>query len=493
MASANVRVRRAVAALAATLLAGLPAGFTPAPAAAASAVVVVGANAYETSQIVERAGGDIGRVLDVVGGVSARLTAREVRSVVASGLQVVPDAEARVTSTGFDKHGNLVQLDALNPAANDASAGSGVGVALLDTGVAPSPEFADRVITGPDLSGENDGVDRFGHGTFMAGLIVGSETGVAPGAHVVSVKVAGRDGITSLSNVLDAMDFVIETRDETDTRILSMSLAVEAIGPWFVDPLAIATEVVTASGILVVTASGNQAGTVSSPGIAPSALTVGASDHNDTATQSDDVVTPWSGSLGTKPEVLAPGAGIISVRAPGSTIDAAYPAARIGDRHFRGSGTSMSTALTAGAAAVVAEQAPDATPAELKSMIVSGSRPIAGGRAVDLRGAERVAADLTSVPLTPVIADGSTVTWTGTRWAGTRWAGTRWAGTRWAGTRWAGTRWAGTRWAGTRWAGTRWAGTRWAGTRWAGTRWAGTRWAGTRWAAADFGVLSEPT
>jgi hypothetical protein len=102
----------------------------------------------------------------------------------------------------------------------------------------------------------------------------------------------------------------------------------------------------------------------------------------------------------------------------------------------------MATALAAGAAAVVAEQAPDATPTELKSMLVRGARPLGATREVDLRGAEKLAKDEVAVPTAPVVGDASAVTWTGTRWAGTRWAGTRWAGTRWAGTRWAGTRWA---------------------------------------------------
>ena len=471
------RTRLLLAVTALTALLG--ATFAVPAAAAARPVIVMGTDSASTAVAVTRAGGEVDRALDAVRGVSAEVTADEQRALEAAGLTVVADVEATVTSTGFDKQGGLVQLDALNPSSNDRNVGAGVGVALVDTGVAPSTEFGDRIAIGPDLSGEGDGIDRYGHGTFMAGLIVGAETGVAPAAHLVSVKVAGRDGSTSLSTVLDGIDWVVETRDEFDTRILSISLAVPPFVVAPLDPLAIAAAYATDNGLLVVTAAGNDAGSVTSPGIAPSALTVGATDHNDTATMSDDAVAEWSGSSGSKPEVVAPGAPAVSVRAPGSTIDEQYPAARVGDTHFRGSGTSMATALTAGAAAVVAEQAPDATPAELKSMLVNGAKTIAGGaRAVDLRGAEKVAATMTTVP------DDGTATGSGTGWTGTSWTGTSWTGTRWAGTSWTGTRWAGTRWAGTRWAGTRWA-----GTRWAGTRWAGTRWAGTRWAAAIF----EPT
>ncbi|HVM07993.1 MAG TPA: S8 family serine peptidase [Acidimicrobiales bacterium] len=461
------------------LVAGSPA--VPVTAAPAKAVIVVGVDGHDTSRAVERAGGEVERVLDVVGGVAATLTERAVRAVEDAGYDVVSDVPARVTSTGFDKQGRLVQLAALNPSSSNRTVGAGVGVALLDTGVATSPDFGDRVAIGPDLSGEGDGIDRYGHGTFMAGLIVGSETGVAPAAHLVSVKVAGRDGSTMLSTVLDGLDWIVQTRDEFDTRIVSISLAVDPFAVASIDPLAIAVEFLTARGMLVVAASGNTAGMVAAPGIAPSALTVGATVHNDTASTSDDVVAAWSGANGTKPEVVAPGAAIISVRAPGSTIDTVFPGARVGDRRFRGSGTSMATALTAGAAAVVAEQAPDATPSELKSMLVRGARAIAGGaKTVDLRGSEKIAAE-TVVVDTTLVGTGvtGTITWTGSRWAGSRWAGTAWSGSRWAGSRWAGSRWAGSRWAGSTWSGSRWAGSRWAGSRWAGSRWAASEFVST--------------
>ena len=462
---------------------------------APSPVVVLGTDAAHTAAAVGRAGGSVDRILDSVGGVSAQLTADQRRALEGAGLRVVADSTASVTSTGFDDAGDLVQVAALNPlAADDAAAGAGVGVALLDTGVAAVAGIADRMAEVVDLTDEADGIDRYGHGTFMAGLIAGQGTGAAPGAHLVSVKIAGADGTTSLSTVLDGVDFVVETRDEFDTRILSLSLGVEAMGPWAADPLAIAAEYASAAGILVVTAAGNEAGRVTSPGIAPSALTVGATDHHDTATTNDDTVAAWSGSAATKPEVVAPGEAIVSLRAPGSTIEALHPSARIGDDQFRGSGTSMATALAAGAAAVVAEQTPDATPRELKAMLVVGAEDLGTGvRTVDIQGAEQLAASLQlNRPAGPVVDGGRPVSWTGSSWSGTRWTGTRWTGTRWTGTRWTGTRWTGTRWTGnswtgTRWAGTRWTGTRWTGTRWTGTRWTGTRWTGTRWAASHFG------
>jgi serine protease AprX len=155
----------------------------------------------------------------------------------------------------------------------------------------------------------------------------------------------------------------------------------------------------------VVTAAGNQAGGVTAPGLDPYVLTVGALDPTGTS----DPVPGWSGSgpdtAGRpKPDLLAPGVGLVGLRAPGSTIDLANPAARVGGSYFRGSGTSMATALVAGAAAAVAAAHADWGPDEVKAALVATARtpggpgrsgppgPASGGPgALDLAGALRVA------------------------------------------------------------------------------------------------------
>jgi serine protease AprX len=199
-----------------------------------------------------------------------------------------------------------------------------------------------------------------------------------------------------------------------------------------------------------------------------------------TVTRSDDRRPTWSAQTPetAKPELLAPGVSTDSLRAPGSTIDLQYPSARVGTAYFKGSGTSMATALTAGAAAVLAAEYPDASAPTLRRALIGGGDkiPSAVGVAVNLIRAE----DATVNPSAKELGRSSYAGITGTpdelAWAGTRWAGTRWAGTRWAGTRWAGTRWAGTRWADAVWADQQWAGTRWAGTRWAADRWTSAGW-----------------
>jgi serine protease AprX len=483
--------------LAASVLVAALAPMASAAAAGSSESVVVLAGSTEAAAAaVHNAGGTVTRELPIVGGVAARADAAALARE--TGVAVVPDAAMHVTSNDFSPSADSPQFASLHVGPRwSPDAGEGVGVALLDTGVADVPGL-DHVIRAADFSGDNDGIDHYGHGTFMAGLIAGGDgLGVAPGATIVSVKVAGRDGSTSLSQILEGIDFVVAHADDYGVRVLNLSFGADMPMSWRADPLSAAVEAAWASGITVVTSSGNDgAGTVTSPGRDPWVLTAGAADTNGTATTADDAVPSFSGS-GTrarvaKPEVVAPGVDVVSLRVPGSYLDGAYPAARVDDHWFRGSGTSMATALTSGAAAVVVWGHPDATPDDVKGALASTADPVSGSAAgaVDLGAALDATADPAWWQSAPA-ADGSDsdfgpvdrMPWTGTRWSATRWSGTRWSGTRWSGTRWSGTRWSATRWSATRWSATRWSATRWSATRWSATRWSATRWSATRWSS----------
>jgi len=208
------------------------------------------------------------------------------------------------------------------------------------------------------------------------------------------VKVARADGSTTVSRVIAGIGWVVVHRDAYRIRVLSLSFGVDPPVPYAENPLDAAVEAAWASGITVVAAAGNEgSGRVTSPGDDPYVITVGATDTAGTARRSDDVVPTWSSSeqFGTysKPDVVAPGVSVVSLRAPGSTIDVTHPEGRVGNTYFRGSGTSMSTALTAGAAAVLIAKHRGATPDDVKGALVDGAAPTAGGaRAVDIAGAE---------------------------------------------------------------------------------------------------------
>ena len=173
-------------------------------------------------------GGTTNLALDLIGGVGGHRAGRQIAQLEAEGLAVSPDVtgpggvgqlRSRVRGAGTQR--TDTQVPAIDPTAAAADAGRGVAVALVDTGVANTPDLSGRLVRGPDFSGEGDGIDHFGHGTFMAGLIAGDGTasaaaggpvhkGIAPGATVVSIKVAGADGTTSLSKVIAGIGWAVD-------------------------------------------------------------------------------------------------------------------------------------------------------------------------------------------------------------------------------------------------------------------------------------------
>ena len=223
------------------------------------------------------------------------------------------------------------------------------------------------LVRGPDFSSEGAdrelaGLDTFGHGTHLAGLIAGHDPlngfqGIAPGARVVSVKVAGADGVTSLAQVLAGMNWVREHRDDPglNIRVLNLSLGTTDEADYRRDFLAWAAEQLWKDGIAVVASAGNEgagAHVLDMPAADPYVIAVGATDTGATPDPADDRVADFSSRSALRgPDVVAPGTGVVSLRVPGSTLDEEFPGARVGDGFFRGSGTSQAAAVVSGLAA----------------------------------------------------------------------------------------------------------------------------------------------
>jgi serine protease AprX len=272
--------------------------------------------------------------------------------------------------------------------------GDGVTVASIDTGVTPTPNLGGRLLARVDLTSERDGVDRFGHGTHIAGVIAGDGTtsleafeGSAPETALVSVKVAGWDGATDVSTVIAGLQWVVSNRARFNIRVVNLAWGTDATRGYGVDPLDRAVERAWEAGLVVVVSAGNQgpaAGTITKPADDPFVITVGAADTNGTATRLDDTIAPFS-SIGptadglAKPDLLAPGVSIVSDRAVGATIDAFRPTARLGATMFKGSGTSQAAAVVAGVAARMLDVDPTLTNDEIKGVLTAtADRRLAG-------------------------------------------------------------------------------------------------------------------
>ncbi|MGZ5380113.1 MAG: S8 family serine peptidase, partial [Mycobacterium sp.] len=307
--------------------------------------------------------------------------------------------------------------------------GAGIGVALIDSGVVAVEGLRTpgKVINGPDLSFESQDpqlryLDTFGHGTHMAGIIAGRDSvvksgnendsnnfvGVAPGAHIVSVKVAASDGATDVSQVIAGIDWVVAHRNDPglNIRVLNLSFGTASVQSYQVDPLAFAVEQAWRSGIIVVVAAGNDgaAGTIlNNPAIDPYVIAVGAADHAGTEKRDDDRLADFSsvGSPTRAPDLVAPGRSLVSLRAPGSWLDEQYASARVAygkgePRFFRGSGTSQAAAVVSGAVALLLDERPALTPDQVKYVlkanadVIAGSRTAQGAGLIDLKDIQKV-------------------------------------------------------------------------------------------------------
>ncbi len=485
--------------LTAPLLAAAP-GAHAAATGAPRAVIVQAASVDAAIRSVAAVGGTVDETLTIISGVSARVPAAGIAVLTAMpAVHVTPDAVLHPTSNSFDASAIDTQIAAIDPGASwSKSTGSGVGVALVDTGVANTTDLhAPRLVRSPDFSGEGDDIDHFGHGTFMAGLIAGDGAGgsgpvrhygIAPGATLVSVKVANADGNSSVSRVIAGIGWVVSHRDEYNIGVLNLSFGLSTHLPYLANPLDAASEAAWASGITVVAATGNNgADGVTSPGDDPYVISVGSSNTAGTASTSDDTVPAWSGTESfrgfAKPDVVAPGVSLVSLRAPGSTVDVQHPEGRVDATYFRGTGTSMSTAVVSGAVAALLEHHGNATPDDVKGALLSGATTIAGGaNAIDLAAADTAVAGRDWWQRFPVAFDGLDrglhlgMPWTASRWTNETWTASRWTASRWTASRWTASRWTASRWTAEDWSASRWTASRWTASRWTAEAWTSQTW-----------------
>jgi serine protease AprX len=342
--------------------------------------------------------------------------------------------------------------------------------------VAPVDSLDGRVVNGPDFSEDGDvdalrHLDAFGHGTHLAGIIAA----VAPRSSIVNVKVADRDGSTSLGRILAGIDWVVRRGDRggNDVRVLNLAFGADADGSYREDPLAYAVERAWQQGIVVVTSAGNggpDADGLDSPAYDPYVVAVGAADTGATASPADDAIAPFSsrGSDTRGPDVVAPGVAVLSTRVPGSFLDEAFPAARI-DGGFRGSGTSQAAAAVSGAAALLIGRRPGLEPDEVKALLRSGAHRLSntdtslqGAGLVDVAASQALAVPRRveqrfalarlggwwrSAPRVQYAVENTK----SSRWSSSRWTSSRWTSSRWTSSRWTSSRWTSSRWTGFGW------------------------------------------
>ncbi|MFD3454524.1 S8 family serine peptidase [Streptomyces sp. NPDC058691] len=268
--------------------------------------------------------------------------------------------------------------------------GKGVTVADLDTGYDPThPDLEDKAGAGQtmDFTGSGSPLDGHGHGTHTASIIAGTGAasagkykGVAPDAKLLVGKVCTDDGFCPDDAVINGMTWA----SEAGAKAVNLSLGSPPYAQ--TDPLTEAVEKLTAeNGTLFVIAAGNEGapaadyfgGTVGSPGIADSALTVGSTTKQD-ALSDFSSRGPRIGDFAVKPDIVAPGSDITAARAAGTTMGDP-----VGASYVTASGTSMATPHVTGAVALLAQEHPGWKAADFKSALTSAAKGLPGLTAYD--------------------------------------------------------------------------------------------------------------
>jgi len=286
-------------------------------------------------------------------------TEATIKELEKAGFSVVEDKEIRIIPTlppptgrvprpavEEDKTKDVLRLNVAMPTIeeNKKYTGKGVGIAIIDSGIALHPDVKDRLVAFKDFVGGKEGVaeayDDSGHGTHVAGDAAGAGVisqgfyhGPAPEANLIGLKVVDASGGGKISsvikNIVKAIDWIIKNKDKYNIRVINMSLGIPHIIP-FIDPINKAVNEAIKAGITVVAAAGNEGpktGTITSaPGDNPNVITVGATDDKNTPERVDDEIAPFS-SRGptlageTKPDIVSPGTEIMSLNVPNSFLD----------------------------------------------------------------------------------------------------------------------------------------------------------------------------
>jgi serine protease AprX len=320
---------------------------------------------------------------------------------------ITPDRPVGMT-WGNEDYSTAIEEDVA--AAQFALDGTGIGVAIIDSGVADHGDLHDasgasRVVYSQSfVAGDTTTPDKFGHGSHVAGLIGGTGAnsgsangylaryaGVAPNVNIINLRVLDQNGSGTDSQVIAAIQQAIALQSTYNIRVINMSLGRPVFESYTLDPVCQAVESAWRAGIVVVVAAGNRGrdnslgthgfATIGAPANDPAVITVGATRTMGTATRVDDAIASYS-SRGpslvdhlVKPDLVAPGNRLVSLRVAGSTLDRNYSSFEVAPlvgtpKYFRLSGTSMATPLVSGAVALMLQKDPSLTPDQVKARLM---------------------------------------------------------------------------------------------------------------------------
>ncbi len=405
-------------------------------------------------------------------------------------------------------------------------------VAVLDSGIADHDALKDgglkfRIVAEVDFTNPTQPQpnDFYGHGTHVAGVIGGNAAlsdgrywGVAPKVKLVDVRVLDDDGVGTTSGVVEGLQWVLENKDRYKIGVVNMSLNSATPQSYHDSPLNAAAEILWFNGVVVVVSAGNNGTGTNAimypPANDPFVITVGATDDQGTADIGDDVMAFFS-AFGTtddgfaKPDLVAPGVDIISLLAsPSCNLAQDHPSHNVtGDLagyYFRMSGTSVSSAVVAGAVALLLDDERHLTPNQVKYRLMAtantswpGYHPVqAGAGCLDIHAA--VHATTTESANQGVIPHmllakmalmaywssdngGGDIDWGSVNWDSVNWDSVNWDSVNWDSVNWDSVNWDSVNWDSVNWDSVNWDSVNWDSVNWDSVNWDSVNWDSVNW------------
>jgi serine protease AprX len=446
----------------------------------------------------------------------ADLTAAQVAVVRSRGLLVTPDgpvqldgmpSRSRVDTVRASSGARLSVRDLIGGSL--LGTGTGKTIAVIDSGVAAVPALAGRVVQGADFTGTGTD-DGYGHGTFVAALAAGNGAdangnrtgivGAAPGARIVSVKIADDKGRSTVGQVMAGIAWTIDHRADYNISVDNLSLSAARSSSYLGDPLDALVEAAWFSGITVLASSGNEGTSVrSAPGNDPYVITVGSVGDQNTLTMRDDATSVFSNAGATpdgvaKPEVSTFGEHVQAALPAESALADMQVVSGLPSGYGQMSGTSMSTGVAAGVAVLLLAAHPSWTPGQVKSAFVSSRNGVSELRpwvaAVTRSPADANRNLAPSVALAVAYAqqilhtqDYANVVWSDVTWSDVTWSDVTWSDVVWSDVARAiatAATWSDATWSDATWSDAVWSDAVWSDATWSNAVWADAWHSGNR-------------